>query len=285
MSTQISDASRPHPSLRSRALHAGAWTIGRHAFETATRLISNLIMARLLFPEAFGVVAAAMVLISGLALVSHFGVDTVIIQSSRGDREDFLRSAWIFLLGRGVLLWLILCALCAMLCIPWVHSFIPVGSVFANASFPIITAVLGMGLLLEEAKSTVLHLNARLLNFGPIVAIDIACRLLSMVVMLTWASLAPSVWAIVAGVLVGNALRLVLSHVIAPGPRMAFRWEKEHFQEIIRFGKWIAVSTIGSFVSSKATLSFWAFCFPAPCSASMLLRRCWWTRSKGCLNA
>jgi O-antigen/teichoic acid export membrane protein len=264
VSTQISDASRPQPSLRSRALHAGAWTIGRYAFENATRLISNLIMARLLFPEAFGVVSAAMVLISGLALVSHFGVDTVIIQSSRGDREDFLRSAWIFLLVRGVLLWLILCALCAMLCIPWVHSLIPVGSVFANASFPIITAVLAAGLVLEEAKSTVFFLNARLLNFGPIVAIEIACRLLSMVVMLTWASLAPSVWAIVAGVLATNALRLVLSHVIAPGPRMAFRWEKEHFQEIIRFGRWIWVSTIAGFVSQQGDLILLGILLPGP---------------------
>jgi O-antigen/teichoic acid export membrane protein len=263
VSTQISDASRPHPSLRSRALHAGAWTIGRHAFETATRLISNLIMARLLFPEAFGVVAAALVLITGLSLMSHFGVDTVIIQSSRGDREDFLRSAWIFLLLRGVLLWLILCALCATLGIPWVHSLIPVGSVYADASFPIITAVLGTSLILEEAKSTALFLNARLLNFGPIVTIDIACRLLSTVVTCTWAFLAPSVWAIVAGVLVGNALRMVLSHLVAPGPRMAFRWEKEHFQEIIRFGKWIAVSTIGSFVSQTDVI-FLGILLPGP---------------------
>jgi O-antigen/teichoic acid export membrane protein len=242
---------------------AGGWTIGQHAFETSMRLISNLIMTRLLFPEAFGMVAAASVLISGLSLVSHFGVDAVIVQSPRGDREDFLRSAWMFLVLRGVLLWLILCVLCAVLAIPRVHNLIPVGSVFASASFPIVTAVLGVTLIVGEAKSTVLFLNARLLNFGPNVAVDIACRLLSMAVMWTWALLAPSIWALVAGGLVGDTLRLVLSHTVVPGPRMAFKWEKDHFQEIIRFGKWIAVSTIGSYVSSQSDIILLGILLPA----------------------
>jgi O-antigen/teichoic acid export membrane protein len=243
---------------------AGGWTVGQHAFETATRFISNLIMTRLLFPEAFGTMAAASVLITGLSLVSHFGVDAVIVQSPRGDREDFLRSAWMFLVLRGVLLWLILCALCAVLAIPWVHSLIPVGSVFAGASFPAVTVVLGIGLIIGEAKSTVLFLNSRLLNFGPNVVVDIACRLVSIAVIWTWALLAPSVWALVAGSLVGDTLRLVLSHTVVPGPRMAFKWEKHHFQEIIRFGKWIAVSTIGSFVSNQTDIILLGILLPGP---------------------
>jgi O-antigen/teichoic acid export membrane protein len=264
MSTQVSDAHRPQPSLRRRAVQAGAWTIGQHAFETGARLISNLMMSRLLFPEAFGVVAAALVLITGLQLVSDFGVQTVIIQSPRGDREDFLRSAWVFLLWRGGLLWLMLCVLCAMLGIPWVHSRIPAGSVFADVSFPVIAGALGTSLILGEAKSTVLFLNARQLNLGPIVAIETAGRLLSIAVMLTWALLAPSAWAIVAGILASDILRMVLSHVVAPGPRMAFKWEKDHFQEIIRFGKWIAVSTIGSFVAQQSDVILLGILLPAP---------------------
>jgi O-antigen/teichoic acid export membrane protein len=264
VSTQVSEAHRPHTRLRDRALQAGGWTVGAHAFETATRLISNLIMTRLLFPEAFGVVAAALALITGLTLVSDFGVHTVIIQSPRGDREDFLRSAWIFQLWRGALLWMILCALCAMLAIPWVHNLTPAGSVFANPSFPFITALLGTSLVFAGATSTALSLNARHLNFKPTVAIDFISRLLSMAVMFTWAFLAPSVWALVAGILVGNTLRLLLSHVVVPGPRMAFKWEKDHFQEIIRFGKWIAVSTIGTFVSQQSDVIILGILLPGP---------------------
>ena len=45
--------------LRNRILNAGAWTVGSYAVELVTRLLSNLIMTRLLFPEAFGLVAAS----------------------------------------------------------------------------------------------------------------------------------------------------------------------------------------------------------------------------------
>jgi O-antigen/teichoic acid export membrane protein len=85
-----------------------------------------------------------------------------------------------------------------------------------------------------------------------------------MTVTWTWALLAPSVWALVAGVLAADILCLVLSHTVVPGPRMAFKWEKDHFQEIIRFGKWIAVSTIGSFVSSQSDIILLGILLPAP---------------------
>jgi O-antigen/teichoic acid export membrane protein len=264
LSTQVSDTYTPQPSLRRRALQAGAWTVGQHVFEIVTRLISNLIMTRLLFPEAFGVVAAALSLITGLTLVSDFGLHAVIIQSPRGDQEDFLRSAWTFQLWRGLLLWIALCVLCAMLSIPWVHDLIPARSVFADPSFPFISATLGTTLILAGATSTVLSRSARHLDFRAIVAIDIACRVLSVAIMWAWAFLVPSVWALVAGMLVGSTLRLVLSHMILPGPRMAFRWEKDHIHEIIRFGKWIAVSTAGTFVSQQIDVILLGILLPGP---------------------
>jgi O-antigen/teichoic acid export membrane protein len=64
--------------------------------------------------------------------------------------------------------------------------------------------------------------------------------------------------------LVSDILRMVLSHVVVPGPRMAFKWEKNHFQEIIRFGKWIAVSTIGSFVAQQSDIVLLGILLPAP---------------------
>jgi len=246
------EAPPPQSRLRDRALKAGAWNLGAHGFEILVRLTSNLIMTRLLFPEAFGVVAAALALMTGLALVSDFGVRTLIIQSTHGDQTDFLRSAWTFQLWRGTVLWLILCAVCAILVIPVVHNIIPATSVFASQTFPLVTSVLGFSLVLGGAESTAISLNVRRLNFSPIVSVDLACRILPLPVMFACALVAPSVWTLVAGIMAGNILRLALSHLIVPGPRMAFRWDKKHFVEIVKFGKWIAVSTMGSFVSQQS---------------------------------
>ena len=58
-------------------------------------------MTRLLFPEAYGLVAAASAPIVGLTLISDFGIHALIVQSPRGDQDDFLT----FSLGISVLAW------------------------------------------------------------------------------------------------------------------------------------------------------------------------------------
>src|SRR5258707_14834486 len=97
-------------------------------------------MPRLLFPGVFGVVAAATAIIVGLGLISDFGVRAVIIQSPRGEHDDFLRSAWVFQGSRGILLWLVLLIICIGISLPPIQLSLPTGSVFADHSFPMITS-------------------------------------------------------------------------------------------------------------------------------------------------
>src|SRR5690349_721466 len=115
----------PQRSLRNRALTAGLWTMGSQAFDLGVSLLSNLVMTRLLFPEAFGLVAAATAPIVGLALISDFGIHAVVVQSPRGEEEEFLRSAWTFQLTRGVLVWVALVGLCVLLTVPAIHRWLP----------------------------------------------------------------------------------------------------------------------------------------------------------------
>jgi O-antigen/teichoic acid export membrane protein len=249
--------------LRERALRAGLWTVGAYGLDLATRLLSTLVMTRLLFPAAFGVVAAATAIIVGLGLISDFGVRAVIIQSPRGENEDFLRSAWVFQGSRGIILWLVLLLICTVVSLPAVHSSFPVDSVFADSSFPFIAAALGISLILAGFESTVLGLNARRLNLKPLVLVDFSGRLLSIPIMIAWAWFLPNAWALVAGSLASSAVRLTMSHIAVPGPRMAIRWKTEHIEEILHFGKWITVSSIASFVTSQGDVIILGFLLPS----------------------
>ena len=138
--------------LRDRAFRAGGWTLGAYGVELCIRLLSNLILTRLLFPEAFGTVAAATALVAGLSLVSDFGIHAVIIQSPRGEQVAFLQSAWVFQLFRGIAIWALLLALCAFISIPAVQGLLPVGSVFAGHLFPLVTAISGFCLSSEWCR-------------------------------------------------------------------------------------------------------------------------------------
>jgi O-antigen/teichoic acid export membrane protein len=250
------------PRLRDRALNAGMWTVAAYGSDLIVRLLSNLILTRLLFPEAFGAIAASSALISGLMLVSDFGVRAVVIQSPRGDQADFLSSAWLFQLWRGIVLWLILVAVCALLSVSSIQHFLPAASVFADRSFLPITIALGFGLVLSGAESIFIPLNMRRLNYRPIVFVDLASKIPSVVVMLVWAWLAPNVWSLVAGGLASGLFRVVLSHAYLPGPPMSLIWKRDHIREILGFGRWIAVSSIATFFSQQSDVILLGFVAP-----------------------
>ena len=105
-------------NLKKRILNASAWTLGSYGVENIFRLASSLILSRLLFPEAFGLVSASSSIIVAIGLFSDLGIRAVIIQSPRGDSDDFLRSAWVFQLLRGMLLWLVLVIICSVISLP-----------------------------------------------------------------------------------------------------------------------------------------------------------------------
>jgi O-antigen/teichoic acid export membrane protein len=249
-------------TFRKKIVSAGIWTAGAYGIELTTRLISNVVLTRLLFPEAFGLVAASTSLIVGLTLVSDLGVRALVIQSPHGDQEDFLRSAWVFQASRGLILWSILALVCGLLAIPAVRAVFAPDSVFANPSFPLLTVALGFGLVLGGLESASIALNLRLLNYRSVAVVDLAGKILPVPIMIGLSLLYPSVWVLVAGSFAGGILRVALSHTLVPGPRMALKWSAEHFREIVAFGKWITVSSIASFVGSQSDIILLGFLLP-----------------------
>ena len=61
-------------SLGARAMRSSFWTTGSFVSSQVIRLLSNLVLTRLLFPEAFGMMALVTVFIQGLANFSDVGV-------------------------------------------------------------------------------------------------------------------------------------------------------------------------------------------------------------------
>ena len=95
--------------LNKRILSAGRWQILATTGQTVFRLGSNLIMTRLLMPEAFGMVALAATLMTAMILFTDIGIKQSIIREIDGADAHFLRVAWITKIFRG--LFIALCIL------------------------------------------------------------------------------------------------------------------------------------------------------------------------------
>src|SRR5687767_439425 len=61
-------------SLRSRAVRGSAWSTIDYAVTTVLRLGGNLLLARLLVPEMFGLMALVNIFITGLGMFSDVGI-------------------------------------------------------------------------------------------------------------------------------------------------------------------------------------------------------------------
>ena len=96
-------------SLNARFMRSSVFTLGGYGLGQALRLLSNLLLTRLLFPEAFGMMALVAVIMQGLAMFSDVGVSPAIMRSSRGDDQRFLDTAWTIQVIRGGVLWLFAC--------------------------------------------------------------------------------------------------------------------------------------------------------------------------------
>jgi len=228
-------------SFLGRALRGTFWTVLRYGAEYGLRLGSNLILTRLLFPEVFGLMALVNVLMTGLAMFSDIGIATSVVQSPRGDDPKFLRTAFSLQVLRGVVLFAGAVALAG-----WMAGF------YSQPQLRLLIPVVGLTALVSGFNSMSLIRMQRHLELGRLAAIDLTTGVIGTVVMIVWAFLSPSVWALVYGGLVGSLLKLGVSHYFSRGESLGFAWDRESAGQLLHFGKWIFASTVLFFLSGQA---------------------------------
>lgn len=230
--------------LWARVMRGSALMVLGHGGALILRFGTNLILARLLFPEAFGLMLLLTLLMTGLQMFSDVGITPSIMRSPRGDDPDFLNTAWTIQVIRGVLLWGAACALA------W-----PMAQFYNAPELVEMAPVMALTLIILGFKPTRIDTAGRHLLLGRVTALDLMGQAIGAASMVALAWLTGSVWSLVFGNLVGAAAKLVLTHTLLPGPANRFRWEPEAVSELFGFGKWIFLSTIAFFLLTQADKS------------------------------
>jgi len=241
--TAAPDAPATPPSAGSpfeRVLRGSAFVALGYGGSQALRLAANLVLTRLLFPEAFGIMALVSVVLVGLAMVSDLGIGPSIMQHARGDDPAFLDTAWSIQIARGGILWL------ATLALAW-----PAAAFYDAPELRALLPAAGLTLLIAGFNPTRIETAGRHLMLGRVTLLDLASQVLgtASIIGLAWAM--ESVWALVLGAIVGALARLALMHRFLPGPVNRPRWNPEAARDILHFGKWIFLGTICGFVMGQ----------------------------------
>lgn len=224
------------PSVKSRSLRGVAMTLTSFGGANLMRLASNLVLTRLLMPEAFGLMALVQVFITGLIMFSDTGINTSIVQNKRGDDPAFLNTAWTMQIGRGVLLWILCCAIAY-----------PAGSLYDEPMLATTLPVAGLAPLLQGFSTTNVATANRHLLLGRLTALELGAQAVGIVVMVLLAYQMRSVWALVLGSVFTVALQVALQHLLLPGIRNRLHWDKSAFWTLFNFGKFLFLSTAVTF--------------------------------------
>ena len=209
------------------------------------RFVSNLVLTRLLFPEAFGLMTLVQVIITGLSLLSTFGLRISVMQSSRGEDPDFLDTAWTLQVIRGGLLWFVICLLAS-----------PMAAFYDQALLAQVLPVAGLQLVVQGFFTTKALTVQRNMQLGRYSIITLSSQFINLSLISLLAYFLQSVWALVFGLVTGSLLQAVLLQVFLPGHTNRFRIERDSVREIFKLGKFLFFSTVATYVISQSDRAF-----------------------------
>lgn len=233
---------RADSGIRSTALRGTFWTTFGFGATYAIRLLSTLVMTRLLAPDIFGLMSLSTVLLTGLAMISDLGTTPSIIRSKRGDELLFLDTAWSIQAVRGIGIGLVVTLLA------W-----PISRLYDEPRlFPILCA-LAMVPALQGAISISTAVCARHMDLFRLTTQDLIVQAVSTALTIFYAWWMQSVWALVIGHICGMVIRVAMSYLWLPPYRPQFYFERAAVREIVHFGAWILLGTLFTYAGGQGT--------------------------------
>lgn len=209
-----------------RAVRAGLWMVANSVTERLLQTVRILILARLLTPHDFGLVAIGLTLVSLYSGVSDLGTKAALIQ--RGDRaHEMFDTTWTLGLIRGVVGSAIQVALA-----PAIAGFFR-----APESLNVIRIFAALPILRALRNVAMVELRGDL-RFGPQYAMHSAGTLADLAVSIALAIWLGSAWALVSGMLAASIVRVLLSYLLHPY-RPTLRLDRTQVRELTDLGRWM----------------------------------------------
>lgn len=228
--------------LKTRMIRATAWLAGQNMLTSMLRLGSNLITTRLLYPEAFGLMAILLMIQHACVMFTDLGISKNILREKDGDDPRFLGVLWTMQFGVLALVSLVMLGIAGLLRAV-VGEMAPPDSVFADPVLPAMLAVAALGPLMQGCVTPAREVAMRNLDFRRIALFELFTYTLGLVAMLSLLYVYPSVWVLLFGILLQNFLQATLSHVVFRTPRVRPSFDREIMRKQWEFGRYILGSS------------------------------------------
>jgi O-antigen/teichoic acid export membrane protein len=199
-------------------------------------IVSTLILARLLTPEHFGIVALVTIALQFFELLVETGNQQYIVQKETVDDED-LNTAWSMdvLIKSGIAILVIATAPALAV---W----------FEEPDLTAALSVASLALPIRALKTPGMMRLAREINYRPLFHLTLWQKGVSFITVVTIALIEPSYWAIIVGNLVAATILAVGSYRV---DHHRPRWTLSRFRQQWGFSQWLLLRGIVGFTRSQ----------------------------------
>lgn len=213
------------------------WMTAFKASERGIGMLSTVILARLLVPADFGLIAMATSVIAFLELATAFSFDIPLIQNQKADRHHF-DTAWTLNLVFHVALAVVLVLVAG-----------PAATFYEEQRLPAVIYVLAAGFLASGFSNIGVVQFRKDLDFGKDFWVMLSKKLIGFAITIPLAFWLKSYWALVAGMVAGNVLSVVATYVLHPyRPRFSL----SRAGEMLGFSKWLVLNNAVQFLRLRS---------------------------------
>lgn len=228
-------------SLKDRKTISGSfWVIFGFGVQKGLQLISNLILTRMLYPEAFGLMAIVYSFMAAVQMFSDIGIRPSVIQSKDTADPGFLNTAWSLQIIRGFCIAAVVCLLAY-----------PASAFYGQEMLFGLLCVTGVTAAVTGFQSINIILAERDINYKKLMVMRAASQVVTLLTTAALAYFYQSVWALAWGALFGCVLDILLGHIVFRGHQHRLALNKQYVGKIFRFGQWIFWGTVFTYFSGQ----------------------------------
>ncbi len=214
----------PFMSLSARIIKSSAFLFLTKFITKGIGLISTLILARLLTPEDYGIVAIATVIIHLFDAISNTGTREYVIHKEYIDK-DIINTAWTLNLITKIIFWL-----CFLLLIPVITNF------YAKPELNEVLFIISLILPLGAFKNVGIILYEKEFNYKPLFYLGLCQKLIAFAFTISIALWIESYWALIIGTVISFIALVAGSYIIHDfRPRLSLA----NFKDQWDFSKWM----------------------------------------------
>ncbi len=233
-------ADLPQPSctqdLSQRTMTGSAWLFASRGCIQGISLVQMTILARILDPAAFGLIALAFLATQAVGIFVNIGSDYALIQKLELEPID-VHTTWWTILARYV----VICGCLLLLARPVAHVYHAPEAALVVAAVALIQPIYGL-------LSPGVILRKRAMDFRSIFKLDLAGAVTGLAVAIVAALVFRDVRALILAYLAMIVSIVLLSHLLFPyRPRRQFSYPC--FRHLSGYGRWVLGSSILSFIA------------------------------------